>query len=119
MRRTQHDTWLPAGSARARLAAPLAMSTSAPDGAGWVSDGKGGGQYLPTYGRSDANGFAALGPTPTLPTYLPPSVVAHRATTLTTFVAVSVRKNTYTPLHVRNGRAATHLTMRTCASHFV
>jgi hypothetical protein len=28
----------------------------------------------------------------TNPTYLPPSVVAHRATTLTTFVAVSVRK---------------------------
>jgi hypothetical protein len=24
---------------------------------------------LPTYGRSDANGFVALGPTPTLPTY--------------------------------------------------
>ena len=23
----------------------------------------------PTYGRSDANGFAALGPIPTLPTY--------------------------------------------------
>jgi hypothetical protein len=28
----------------------------------------------------------------TNPTHLPPSVVAHRATTLTTFVAVSVRK---------------------------
>jgi hypothetical protein len=24
---------------------------------------------LPSYGQSDANGFAALGPTPTLPTY--------------------------------------------------
>jgi hypothetical protein len=36
--------WLSAGSAR--LAAPMAMSTSAPDGAGWVSDGKGGSQYL-------------------------------------------------------------------------
>eukprot|EP01049_Picozoa_sp_SAG25_P008485 SAG25_NODE_767_length_5466_cov_4.881871_4_plen_85_part_00 len=33
---------------------------------------------------SDANGFAALGLTPTLP-------VAHSATTLTMFVAVSVR----------------------------
>jgi hypothetical protein len=28
----------------------------------------------------------------TNPTHIPPSVVAHRATTLTTFVAVSVRK---------------------------
>jgi hypothetical protein len=46
----------------------------------------------PTYGRSDANGFAALGPTPTLPTYTTVGCCAPRHTTLTTFVAVSVRK---------------------------